>query len=72
MIFLLIIYLIFLAAYLIYSAIAIYHLWRFGYVGDLTKLAIIIYVIISVLIIVFTLILIAPGLGQMILAYKAE
>ena len=41
MLYILLIYFIFLAAYLIYSAVAIYHLWRFGYVGDLTKPAII-------------------------------
>ena len=33
----------------------IYHLWRFGYVGDLTKPAIVIYVIISGSVIILTL-----------------
>lgn len=58
MIFLLIAYFLFLVIYLIYSVIAIYHLWRFGYVGDLTKPAIIFYIIISVAIIVISLIII--------------
>lgn len=37
---------------------AIYHLKRFGYVGDLTKAAIIVYTIISTIIIVSSFILI--------------
>ncbi len=59
MIFLLTIYFIFLVAYFIYSVIGIYHLWRFGYVGDLTKPVIIFYIAVSAMVIVFSLILIA-------------
>jgi len=49
MIYLLIIYIIALIAFGIYSFFGIYHLWRFGYIGDLTKPAIIIYIIIALL-----------------------
>ncbi|MFA5157585.1 MAG: hypothetical protein WC451_00115 [Patescibacteria group bacterium] len=55
MTFLIIAYVVFLLAFLIYSASGIYHLWRFGYVGDLTKPAIVIYVIISGSVIILTL-----------------
>jgi len=58
MVYLLIIYFLFILAYMIYSAVAIYHLWRFGYVGDLTKPAIIFYIIVSVVIIFISLIFI--------------
>lgn len=59
MIILLICYLIFLAIYLVYSLVGIYHLWRFGYVGDLTRPAIILYVLMSAAIIGLSLLLIA-------------
>lgn len=59
MIILLICYVVFLAGFIAFSASGIYHLWRFGYVGDLTKPAIIFYVIISVSVIVITLIAIS-------------
>jgi len=49
------IYLCFIAAYLIFSIAGIYHLWRFGYSGDLSKLAILAYSIFSIAIIVSTL-----------------
>ena len=58
MIYILIFYLIILVAYAAYSIAAIYHLWRFGFVGDLTKKAIIIYLILSTVVIVTSLILI--------------
>lgn len=48
-------YLVFVILYLIFSVAAIYHLWRFGYVGDLTKTAIIIYVISSVVVLAISL-----------------
>ena len=57
--FLLILYILFLLGYIIYSVIAIYHLWRFGYVGDLTKPAIVFYIAISLVIIALSFILIA-------------
>ena len=52
---LLIVYIVFLIAFIIYSASGIYHLWRFGYVGDLTKPAIVAYVVLSGSLIVLTL-----------------
>ncbi|OQA04596.1 MAG: hypothetical protein BWY68_00209 [bacterium ADurb.Bin400] len=55
----LIFYLIFLLGFLIYSIAAIYHLWRFGYVGDLTKPAIAVYTALSILIVASTLLYIA-------------
>ena len=44
--------------YAIYSAMAIYHLRRFGYVGDLTKSVSVVYILLSVMVIVFSIILI--------------
>ncbi len=58
MIILLIVYVLLLIAYVGYSAAGIYHLLRFGYVGDLTRPAILVYVAISVFVILFTFILI--------------
>ena len=49
-------YLVFLLLYLIFSVAAVYHLWRFGYVGDLTKTAIIIYVLLSAIVIAISLV----------------
>jgi hypothetical protein len=51
---LLISYFVFLVLFFIYSIAGIYHLWRFGYVGDLTKPAIVIYVMVVVSIIAVT------------------
>ena len=59
MIFVLIAYIIFLIGFLIYSVMGIYHLWRFGYVGDLTKPAIVIYSVLASIIIIISIILIA-------------
>ena len=56
MIFLVISYLIFLAGFIIFSLAGIYHLRRFGYVGDFTHPVIISYVILSAIIIILTLI----------------
>lgn len=52
-------YFLLLIVYLGYSAAGIYHLKRFGYVGDFTKTAIAIYVGLSLAIIVISLILIS-------------
>jgi len=49
-------YFVFLVGFAIFSASGLYHLWRFGYVGDLTKPAIIIYLISSIAVIVITVI----------------
>jgi len=58
MVYLLLIYFIFLLLFAVYSIIGIYHLWRFGYVGDLTKPAIVLYLIFSLAIIALTFLLI--------------
>lgn len=52
-------YLIFLVGFIIYSMAGIYHLWRFGYSGDLTKVVIIIYLFLSTAIIAASLLLIS-------------
>ena len=59
MIYILILYIIALIGFLVYSAIGIYHLWRFGYVGDLTKPVILVYSIVALVIITISIILIA-------------
>ncbi|MCX6812554.1 MAG: hypothetical protein NTW79_02955 [Candidatus Berkelbacteria bacterium] len=59
MFYLLLAYIIFIIIFAVFSAIGIYHLWRFGYVGDFTKPAITIYIIVSVCIISLTIIAIA-------------
>jgi len=56
--YLMLFYGLFLVAYVGYSAVGIYHLWRFGYVGDATRPVIIIYSTLSVLIVVLSLVLI--------------
>lgn len=56
MLYLLILYIIFILGFIVYSAVGIYHLWRFGYVGDLTKPVIIIYSIVASTLIVLSLI----------------
>ena len=48
-------YLFFIVIYLAYSIAGIYHLWRFGYSGDLSKLAILAYSVVSIIIIAVTL-----------------
>jgi len=54
MFYLLVCYFIFLLIFAAYSFSGIYHLWRFGYVGDLTKPAIFIYSFIVLAIIIVT------------------
>lgn len=51
-------YIIFLILFVLYSTAAIYHLWRFGYVGDLTKPVMVAYIILSSLVIMSTIVLI--------------
>ncbi|MDD3086454.1 MAG: hypothetical protein PHH45_00690 [Patescibacteria group bacterium] len=51
---LLISYIIFVIGFIAFSASGIYHLWRFGYIGDMTKPAIYIYIFMSASIIVLT------------------
>lgn len=52
----LLIYFLLLIAFAIFSTFAIYHLWQFGYVGDLCKPVAIGYLIISAMVVCFTLI----------------
>lgn len=58
----LVIYFLFLFAFIIYSTFAIYHLWQFGYVGDLCKPVAIGYLIISATVVCFTLIFVLINL----------
>jgi len=51
-IFAMIFYAIFVVAFIVYSIAGIYHLWRFGYSGDLSKPAIFLYLLITAVIIV--------------------
>lgn len=59
MVLLLISYFVFLLVFIVFSIAGIYHLRRFGYVGDLTQPVIIIYVVVSIVVIVFTIIAMA-------------
>lgn len=56
--YLVIIYLIFVLGFIVFSAAGIYHLWRFGYSGDLSKAAIVIYSLVSAGVIIATLFLV--------------
>jgi len=56
-----IIYFIFVLAFFIFSLFGVYHLWQFGYAGDLSKPVAIIYIIIAAVIIFFTLFLVLLG-----------
>lgn len=58
MIYLLLAYFLFLIIFIGYSAAGLYHLLRYGYVGDLTRPVLWIYVAIGIFIILFSLILI--------------
>ena len=55
MLYVLLFYILFLALFAVYSFVAIYHLYRFGYIGDLTKPAIFFYLTIVLIIIALTL-----------------
>ena len=52
------IYFIFVLAFAIFSAFGIYHLWQFGYAGDLCRPAAISYLTVSGAVILFTIILV--------------
>jgi len=54
---LLVCYFAFLLGFIFYSALGLYHLWRFGYVGDLTKPAMVVYILASVGVVILTVIL---------------
>ena len=59
----LIAYIFFVLVYIIYSLVGIYHLRRFGYLGDLTKLVIFVYSVVSFSIIIISLVLLISRLG---------
>lgn len=63
MIYLFAVYVIFLLFFAIYSTIGIYHLWRFGYVGDLTRPVIVLYSLLSLIIVSGSLLFIIIRLG---------
>lgn len=58
MIYIIISYLAFVLIFSVFSYFALYHIWRFGFVGDITKRVIYGYILMSIAIVVFTLILI--------------
>jgi len=58
MIYILFAYLAYLIVFGVFSYFALYHIWRFGFVGDLTKMVIYGYVILSLAIIITSLFLI--------------
>ncbi|OQB05917.1 MAG: hypothetical protein BWY19_00696 [bacterium ADurb.Bin212] len=58
MLVLLLFYIFYLIAFIVYSALGVYHLWRFGYIGDLTKPVITAYIVISAIVILFSIVII--------------
>lgn len=58
MIYLVLGYLLFLVAFGIFSYFGIYHLWRFGFVGDATRSMIVIYLVAVGIIIITSFVLI--------------
>ena len=58
MIILPIIYLLFVLGFIIFSIFGLYHLWKFGFRGDLCKIVMATYVIVSGIIIFFSLVII--------------
>lgn len=51
----LLIYLVFLIGFAIFSAFGVYHLWQFGYVGDFTRPIAIGYIVAAAAVIFLTL-----------------
>jgi hypothetical protein len=45
-------YIAFILAFIIFSIAGVYHLWRFGYSGDLSKIIIVIYSVVSLAVVV--------------------
>jgi len=58
----LIIYFIFLFAFVIFSFFAVFHLFKFGYAGDLCRPVAIIYLITAAFVILTTLIIVLGSL----------
>jgi len=55
---LLVIYLLFLIGFIVFSIFGLYHLWKFGFQGDMCKIVMVTYSIVSGLIIFFSLMII--------------
>ncbi len=62
MLYYLFIYMIFLIIFCLVSWAGLYHLYRFGYVGDKTKLIINIYLVVSIAVILVSLTLFLTSL----------
>jgi len=54
----LILYLIYIFGFIVFSVLGLYHLWKYGFQGDITKIVMATYVIVSFLIILFSLVII--------------
>ena len=54
--YLILVYILFLIGFIIFSILGIYHLWKFGFTGDRSKLVILIYSVIGVGVIVLSFI----------------
>lgn len=57
MIYLVVLYILIVLFFAAYSMVGIYHLWRFGYVGDLTRPFAIVYSIVATAIAMFFFVL---------------
>ncbi|HLC38771.1 MAG TPA: hypothetical protein VJJ80_01440 [Patescibacteria group bacterium] len=55
MIILLLAYLAFLLGFIIISGLGLYHLWKYGFRGDMTKIVMITYIVVTGIIIFFSL-----------------
>lgn len=55
-------YIIFIFFFLVFSAAGIYHLLRFGYAGDLTKIIIFLYSAVSLAVIAISAVILVPRL----------
>ena len=53
-----IIYLLFVLGFILFSIFGLYHLWKFGFRGDLCKIVMATYVIVSGIIVFFSLVII--------------
>jgi hypothetical protein len=50
------VYLIYLVIFIIFSVLGLYHLWKYGFKGDKTKIAIIIYSVVALALIIVSFI----------------
>lgn len=56
------IYIISVFIFIVFSAAGIYHLLRFGYAGDLTRIVIVVYCLVSISVITASAIILLPRL----------